>query len=222
MPAPSSLDPVQQRIEEARNPVARQILRDATDFIAAARKAQPNAGEVLLPPPERPQSSDAAPPPPPFVPATAFEGRRDDYVFKSGGDGLGYYRDTAAAMRRAAPKAAPLTGPLSSGPMSGPLHTRWTFEQTPAEAMLLLRGLPPETKPKDVRLNATSKAVSLSVGGEAVLTNAKLHLPCDPDESDFTLHDVGDTRTLAVSLAKLRLPGAPPSWPALLETAEML
>ena len=96
------------------------------------------------------------------------------------------------------------------------------FEQTPAEAMLLLRGLPPETKPKDVRLNATSKAVSLSVGGEAVLTNAKLHLPCDPDESDFTLHDVGDTRTLAVSLAKLRLPGAPPSWPALLETAEML
>mmetsp|Transcript_18821 Transcript_18821/g.60136 ORF Transcript_18821/g.60136 Transcript_18821/m.60136 type:complete len:187 (+) Transcript_18821:70-630(+) len=186
MPAPSSLDPVQQRIEEARNPVARQILRDATDFIAAARTAQPNAGEVLLPPPERPQSSDAA------------------------------------SMQRAAPKAAPLTGPLSSGPMSGPLHTRWTFEQTPAEAMLLLRGLPPETKPKDVRLNATSKVVSLSVGGEAVLTNAKLHLPCDPDESDFTLHDVGDTRTLAVSLVKLRLPGAPPSWPALLETAEML
>ena len=76
-----------------------------------------------------------------FSAASAFYGSRKGYVFKTGDQGLGYYLD---APPKPPPKASqrPSSGPLSDGPVSGPLSARWTFEQTPAEATLLLRGLP--------------------------------------------------------------------------------
>ena len=88
--------------------------------------------------------------------------------------------------------------------------------------------MPPDTKSTDIQVASKFQMLSLSVSGEQVLDAARLHLPCVPDETDFSLHDVADgvppfqfkSRTLAVNLTKHRLPGAPP-WPTLLETVEM-
>ena len=212
-------------IEAARNPLARQELAEAKDVVAAAR-ARSQVGENMMPPPD--VSGDAD-----FTSAIAFLGARAGFVFKNGEKGLGYYRDSVAAVPKKVessrlPKQRPKDGPLSSGPVSGPLTERWTFEQTPTEATLLLRGLPSVTKATDIKVASKFQTLSLSVSGEQVLDVARLHLPCVPDETDFTLHDVTDgvppfqfkSRTLAVNLTKHRLPGAPP-WPTLLETVEM-
>lgn len=205
----------EEKIDELRDPQVRQELDAAKDVVAAARARSQQKIEVVLPPTERPSE--------PFISACAFEGRRAGYVYKTGESGLGYYLDAAPpAPPPPKPRPRPTSGPLSDGPTSGPLSERWTFEQTPTEAALILRGLPPGTKAKDVKLKSAAKTLSLSVGSEVVLDAAKLHLPCVPDESEFQLHAApdGQSRTLSVSLTKLRLPNAPP-WPSLLETVQL-
>jgi hypothetical protein len=55
-----------------------------------------------LPPPPPPRSDNSGPPPPPqrganFIAAEAFSGAKEGYAFKSGGKGVGYYREGSGA-----------------------------------------------------------------------------------------------------------------------------
>ena len=92
-----------------------------------------------------------------------------------------------------------------------PMRERWTFEQTATEARLVLRRLPMDLKARDVKMQCAPSALSLSVRGEEVLKQAKLHAPIEADESEFQLDDTPckQSRVLTVSLPKA---GAAPSY----------
>jgi hypothetical protein len=103
-------------------------------------------------------------------------------------------------------------------PLDSPLRDRWTFGQTPSEVLLTLGGLPLQTKAKDVKLNSKARTLSLSVHGEVVLEDARLHAMVVSDETDFDLQDGPgrQSRVLTVTLLKVGIPGVS-LWPSLLE-----
>ena len=120
-----------------------------------------------------------------------------------------------------APAAAP--APPPEQPADEPMRDRWAFEQTTTEVQLVLRGLPMSTKAKDVKLKSLARSLSLTVSGEVVLDDARLHQTVMSNETEFDLQDAPgrQSRVLTVTMLKaIGLSNTPP-WPDLLEFAPL-
>ena len=126
-------------------------------------------------------------------------------------EGPGAPAPTAAA----APAATVLAD--AEPPSDVPARERYSWDQSSHELYIRLRGLPPHTKSKDVKLDARAKTISLSVNGEDVLKAAPLARLIVSDESDFELQDAPcrSSRILTVTLTKVVM-GSGVTWPALL------
>lgn len=123
-----------------------------------------------------------------------------------------------AAAAPAAP-APPTPAPPADQPETVvPARDRWHFEQSAAEARIVLRGLPMGIKAKDVTLRCLAMTISLAVKGEVVLSDAKLHAMVVSDDAEFDLQDAPgrQSRVLTVTLPKANNLTTV-MWPALLK-----